>query len=283
MIAPVPWRVMLACIAFAGVDATLATAHAEDASPWVTDAHSAVRLLAGSRSGNVLLGGVDLTLMDGWKTYWRTPGDSGVPPHFDFSQSDNVETVATLFPAPTQFPDGAGGTSFGYHKHVVMPLRIVPKDAGKPVTLRLALNYAVCEKICIPVDMTSELAFTSAASAQDGALANALNSVPKPAQVGDAGPLMIQRVERDDHRVIVDVIAPQGAHVSLFAEGPTQDWALPVPKPFKPKAGTAAEPGVLHFAFDLDGLPPNTSAEGATIKLTLVGDDQSYEYNVKLN
>src|SRR5436309_12799736 len=69
------------------------TARADDASPWQRDGHSAVRLLAGSRSGAVLLGGIAFQLQPGWKTYWRTPGDSGVPPRFDFSKSENIEAV----------------------------------------------------------------------------------------------------------------------------------------------------------------------------------------------
>ena len=89
-------------------------ARAQDASPWQQDSHSAVRLLAGSRSGAVLLGGIAFQLQPGWKTYWRTPGDSGVPPRFDFSKSDNVEAVTILWPAPTKFDDGAGGHSLGY-------------------------------------------------------------------------------------------------------------------------------------------------------------------------
>src|SRR5215470_3007520 len=86
-------------------------AMAEDASPWQRDTHSAVRLLAGSRSGGVLLGGIAIQLQDGWKTYWRNPGDSGVPPRFDFSKSDNVDAVTVLWPAPQKFDDGAGGYS----------------------------------------------------------------------------------------------------------------------------------------------------------------------------
>src|SRR6201747_3353240 len=111
-------------------------AQAQDASPWQKDGHSAVRLLAGSRSGAVLLGGVSIQLQPGWHTYWRTPGDSGVPPRFDFSKSDNVEAVTVLWPAPRKFDDGAGGTSLGYVKQIVLPLRIVAKNADKPVTLR---------------------------------------------------------------------------------------------------------------------------------------------------
>src|SRR5690242_12078837 len=106
---------------------------AQDASPWLNDGHSAVRLLAGSRSGAVLLGGIAFQLQPGWKTYWRTPGDSGVPPRFDFSKSDNIDAVTILWPAPTKFPDGAGGQSLGYQKQVVLPLRIVVKNPDKPV------------------------------------------------------------------------------------------------------------------------------------------------------
>jgi len=104
-------------------------ARAQDASPWQQDGHSAVRLLAGSRSGAVLLGGIAFQLQPGWKTYWRTPGDSGVPPRFDFSKSENIEAVTVLWPAPTKFDDGAGGHSLGYHNQIVLPLRIVAKNA----------------------------------------------------------------------------------------------------------------------------------------------------------
>src|ERR1700760_121369 len=90
-------------------------ARAQDASPWQRDGHSAVRLLAGSRSGAVLLGGVAFQLQPGWKTYWRTPGDSGVPPRFDFSKSDKIEAVTVLWPGPVKFAEGAGGHSMGYH------------------------------------------------------------------------------------------------------------------------------------------------------------------------
>src|SRR5579864_5160380 len=141
-------------------------ARAQDASPWQKDSHAAVRLLAGSRSGPVLLGGIAVQLDPGWKTYWRTSGDSGVPPRFDFSKSDNVEAVTVLWPAPTKFDDGAAGISLGYRNQVVLPLRIVPKSTDKPVTLRAAVNYAVCAKLCVPVEASPELAFTSVASTE---------------------------------------------------------------------------------------------------------------------
>jgi DsbC/DsbD-like thiol-disulfide interchange protein len=235
--------------------------------------------LAGSRSGAVLLGGIAFQLQPGWKTYWRNPGDSGVPPRFDFSKSENIEAVTVLWPAPMKFDDGAGGHSLGYMGQVVLPLRIVPKSADRPVTLRADINYAVCEKLCIPVEASAELAFASVASTEDSALSDALNTVPKPANVGDPNPLTIRDVKRDGKaNVLVDVTAPDGKELSLFVEGPTPDWALPVPKLVE-----NGPPGVKRFAFELDGLPPGASADGAALKLTLVGGDKAYEFNVNLN
>jgi DsbC/DsbD-like thiol-disulfide interchange protein len=278
MIATVPKRLALGIAATLSVACGATAVHADDASPWQRDSHSAVRLLAGSRSGAVLLGGIAIQLQPGWKTYWRTPGDSGVPPRFDFSKSENVEAVTVMWPAPMKFDDGAGGVSLGYKQQVVLPLRIVAKSADKPITLRAEINYAVCEKLCIPVEASAELPFISVASTEDGALSAALDTVPKPANVGDPNPLTIRDVKRDGKaNVLVDVTAPAGKEVNLFVEGPTPDWALPVPKLVE-----NSPPGVKRFSFQLDGLPPGANPDGAALKLTLVGD-RAYEFNVNLN
>src|SRR3974377_1604743 len=116
MIVEVPLRAALGVVLTALMSLPAAKARAEDASPWQKAAHSAVRLLAGSRSGPGLLGGVAVQLEPHWKTYWRTSGDSGVPPRFDFSKSDNVEAVTVLWPGPTKFDHGGGGAAPGLHK-----------------------------------------------------------------------------------------------------------------------------------------------------------------------
>lgn len=279
MVVTVPLRAAFGVAALLSVACVATEARADDASPWQQDTHSAVRLLAGSRSGAVLLGGIAFQLQDGWKTYWRTPGDSGVPPRFDFSRSDNVEAVTVMWPAPRQFADGAGGISLGYKHQVVLPLRIVAKNPDKPLVLRADINYAVCEKLCVPVEAKAELAFASVASTEDAALSEALNAVPKPANIGDPIPFTIRDVKRDGkNNVLVDVTAPDNRDLSLFVEGPTPDWALPVPKLVE-----HSPPGVKRFTFELEGLPPGAKADGAALKLTLVGGDKSYEFNINLN
>jgi DsbC/DsbD-like thiol-disulfide interchange protein len=275
----VPMRLAFGFAALLSVACIVTEVRAEDASPWQRDAHSAVRLLAGSRSGAVLLGGISIELQPGWHTYWRTPGDSGVPPRFDFSKSENVEAVTVMWPAPMKFDDGAGGTSLGYTRQIVLPLRIVAKNSDKPPILRADINYAVCEKLCIPVEASAELAFASVASTEDGALSAALDTVPKPATIGDPNPLTIRDVKREGKtNVLIDVTAPEGKDVSLFVEGPTPDWALPVPKLLED-----SPPGVKRFSFELDGLPPGANPDGAALKLTLAGGERAYEYNINLN
>ena len=258
---------------------------AADVSPWDNDIRSAVRLIGASASresgGAVLRAGVEIKMQPGWKTYWRYPGDSGVPPVFDFAASDNVKSATVLWPAPVRFADG-GGNSIGYKGAVVFPLRVLPRDAGKPVTLRLNLDYAVCETLCVPAKGKAELVLSNAAGSQEAVLKAAEARVPKPGAWGDGPSLMLRKAWRDTAsgkpQVFVEVVAPPGADVDLFAEGPASDWALPLPEPV---AGTAA--GTKRFVFDLDGLPTGATAQGAAIKLTATSGQEAVEAVFRLD
>lgn len=263
--------------------AGLVPVQAEDASPWAADAYSQVRLIAGTNRARqpTLRAGLDIKLKPGWKTYWRYPGDSGVPPHFDFGASRNVKAVDVLWPAPKRFAD-EGGQSIGYHDRVIMPLRVVPKDPAQPVMLDLTLNYAVCEKLCVPAEATARLGVGPAASAHDAALAAAEARVPRPAGIGGAGALAIRAVRRQGTdqrpRILVDVAAPKNVPVDLFAEGPTPDWALPLPEP-----KGAAAPGLQQFSLELDGLPAGARPKGAELTLTLVAGTEAIEVKTRLD
>jgi DsbC/DsbD-like thiol-disulfide interchange protein len=245
---------------------------AADASPWDGGAHAAMRLIAGA---TVQRAGMEIRLAPGWKTYWRYPGDSGLPPRFDFSGSRNVKSVTVRWPAPQRLTDESG-TSIGYKHDVVFPLEIVPDDGAKPTTLRLKLDYAVCEKICVPADGKAELTLGTPSALADRIAASDA-SVPRPATLGGDGALAVRAVKREGTKVVVDVAAPAGTNVELFAEGPTPDWALPVP------ARISEAAGVQRFAFALDGLPPDTKPDGATLTLTAVAGTQAIEVAFRLD
>src|SRR5690348_3357395 len=156
-----------------------AGAWAADASPWDGDARASLRLVAGSRTNDATaLAGIEIKLAAGWKTYWRYPGDSGVPPRFDFAGSENVKSIEIAWPAPHRFIDESG-TTIGYKDDVIFPLHIVPQDAAKPALLRLKADYAVCEKICIPVEGSTELRLDGRRSELDSRLAAFEALVPR--------------------------------------------------------------------------------------------------------
>src|SRR5215467_12849383 len=120
--------------------AVCSPAAAADASAWEGGPRGAIRLIAASPSqtapGGALRAGIEIRLGNGWKTYWRYAGDSGVPPRFRFDRSENVADVAVLFPAPHGFKDEEG-ESIGYKGSVIFPLHVVPREKAKPVLLRL--------------------------------------------------------------------------------------------------------------------------------------------------
>jgi DsbC/DsbD-like thiol-disulfide interchange protein len=260
-----------------------AGAWAADASPWDADARAGVRLIAGgaTRALNTpLRAGVELKLAPGWKTYWRYPGDSGVPPRFDFAGSQNVKSVDVAWPAPHRLTDESG-ISIGYKGGVVFPLRVVPQNPAKPVLLHLKLDYAVCEKLCVPAEGRAELTLDGAGQTFDAALDAAEAAVPKPAKLGDRAPLAVRAVRRENGgahpRIVVDVAAPD-TPLDLLAEGPTPEWALPLPEP------AAGAPAGLHrFVFALDGVPPGADPKGATLTLTLESGPNAIEVAAHLD
>jgi DsbC/DsbD-like thiol-disulfide interchange protein len=268
--------------------ASAAPAAAQDASTWQSDGHAAARLIAGaavktSATSSFLRAGIEIRLDPGWKTYWRYPGDTGIPPTFDFSGSQNVKSAAVEWPAPEQFSDGAGGHSIGYVGDVILPLKVVPLDASRASTLHLKFGYAVCGTLCVPAKADLVLPL-SGRSSDEALLEKAVRLVPRRVALGvqtDSG-LAIRSVrlgsDGGKERVIVDLTAPPDAPVSLYAEGPSPDWALPLPEPAGPNKGTDR-----RFTFDLDGLPPGAKARGAMLTLTAVSGDHAIEVAAHLD
>jgi len=153
------------------------------AGPFVEGPYSRVRVVAAMAPDGAMTAAVEIRLDAGYKTYWRHPGDSGVPPVADFSGSEAVSGLRLTFPVPTRFADGAGGQSWGYLDRVILPLAGEVAAGGAPARLAIALDYAVCGKMCIPVHADLSLTPATAAAAEPEAgeaLAAARARVPVP-------------------------------------------------------------------------------------------------------
>lgn len=100
--------------------------------------------------------GLAIDLAEGWKTYWRSPGEVGFPPEVDWSASQNVASVDFRWPAPERFA-AFGIESFGYHDEVVFPLEVQLEQPAAPVRLVGAVTLLACSDICVPYDFTLTL------------------------------------------------------------------------------------------------------------------------------
>jgi DsbC/DsbD-like thiol-disulfide interchange protein len=283
MLATPSSRLTIAALALAWL-CGLTAARAQDASAWDKETHAEARLIAGATiktaDATYLRAGIEIRLDPGWKTYWRDPGDSGVPPTFDFSGSDNVKSVTVEWPAPERFPDGAGGNSIGYVGRVVLPLRVTQQDAAKHSAVHVKLSYAVCGNLCVPAEATLALEL-SGDGAEETALQKDELRVPRRIAPGPGKGLAVIAAHREpggEHdKVTVEVAAPKDAALDLFVEGPTPDWSLPLPEP----SGTDGD--IRRFTFDLDGLPPGADGKGATLTFTAVSGDDAIEVPVHLD
>lgn len=145
----------------------------------------AARLLTGWRMDDGRhMAAIELQLAAGWKTYWRVPGDAGIPPRFDWSGSVNVASVAVHWPVPEVF-DQNGYRSVGYGGAVVVPLEITPAGRGPDMVLGGDVEIGVCREVCVPVTLAfgSELP----ASAPSGAEAIRAALADRPMTAAEAG------------------------------------------------------------------------------------------------
>lgn len=165
--------------------------------------------------------GVSVILKPNAITYWRDPGEAGVPPSFDFSASTNVARAEVAFPAPKHIHEG-DIDAIGYDGHVVFPVRVIPAKAGEPAVVRLKFDYATCERICLPAHADLTLALPPPPNAADAAaIAAAVAAVPR-AIAGDAVKRVADIVPQRSGEALSWTVAPKvaGPDTKLFAEAP---------------------------------------------------------------
>lgn len=122
-----------------------------------------------------------LVLEPGWKTYWRAPGDVGIPPQFDWTQSTNITSISTSWPTPKVFFE-QGMRSVGYMQDVVIPLHMTSTDGTAEMHLSGEMMIGICKDICIPAHLTFEAVLPPSPTRPDPAIAAALTDRPYTAK-----------------------------------------------------------------------------------------------------
>jgi len=267
----------LAVGAFMGVAAFggIGLAASPGESPWVDQTNSKVRLVSGTvaRDGAPApYAGIQLSMESGWKTYWRNPGDSGVPPAFDWSGSKNLKSAEVLYPAPHRFDD-AGGTAIGYDGEVVFPVKVTPERDGEPVELSVNFSYGLCKDLCIPNEVELGAVLPPDLGKGDASLLDAaLARVPS----GDPDALpRVANVEAklDDAKpelVVEAVFPPKATGTDLFIDA--GDLYVPVPEALGPLAD-----GKQRFSVSFFSAAEAAAIKGKPLRLTLVSNEGSSE------
>jgi DsbC/DsbD-like thiol-disulfide interchange protein len=271
------WR---AALAFAGAAAALAAAAlgqgvAGVASQWVEISQARARILAGPSPvapAKSYLAGVEIAMAEGWKTYWRTPGDAGVPPSFEWEGSTNVASIEVRYPAPVRLVE-PGAETLGYKGAVIFPVEVMPKDAAKPVGLALVLSLGICRDICIPAEV--RLSLTLPPSLLEGrpvpALIAALGRVPHPAGAASANMPRLEQataiLDGERPRLVLDARFPSGSRGGdVFIEAP---GGIYIPQPKRAPEGSG---DTLRFEVDLSRGDNARDLKNKTLTLTLVSD-----------
>lgn len=250
------------------------SAAAEIASPWHQAHNSRVRLVAGTEAGKIYAG-IDIELAPGWKTYWRTPGDSGgIPPAFAWKNSYNFLSSVVLYPAPKRMKDAAGDT-IGYGGHVVFPVRIVPADPARPMQLAVDIEYGICKEICVPVEARLELEVPARTDAPlPPALSAALDKVPRVAEARrPKDPSVVRReakLDGEKPRLLLEVDFPGGADgADAFIEGPENVY---VPQPQLDQTAAQAKGTRRTFTVDLSSGVDIADLRGKRLTVTLTSE-----------
>ena len=249
-----------------------ASAQSGLSTPWAPSARSAARLIvAGGLQGGAYHAGVEIKLHPNTITYWRNPGEAGAPPVFSFAQSRNVAQANVLYPAPRRIAEAGGVQAIGYEASVVFPVLVVPIDAAKPVMVDLALNYAACERICVPAEAKLKLELHPQASGPGFSeqIAAAEKLVPEQGPASDGLLMLIEGASRPSWRVGGSALAEIMAS-DVFAEAP-EGWYFDT------------QHGAEGLAVTLAERPRNAAAARVPLVLTLAGAKGAREFHTMLD
>lgn len=243
-------------------------------SDWALADEAKMRVLLTASRGDVIDGGVEILLEPGWYTYWRNPGEAGLPPIFDFSGSTNVAEVDVRYPAPERYHDGVS-VSLIYRDEVVFPLTITPERPEEPVTVDVDLTFGVCKDVCIPararaaVTLANEAPRDALAEARLKSFARRLPSAPEP------GRFAVESVVAEDDALLIDIRMPDSVYSDLFAD-PPKDWFIGQP------VLVSRVDGVSRYRLSLAGKPKGVDVRGQTFQFVAVAGGEAIEEEIEI-
>lgn len=219
---------------------------------------------------------IEVELQPNWVTYWRNPGEAGIPPIFDFSKSTGVTVSAPEFPVPIA-KSYSGLVSVVYNNHVAFPFKATPIVSPLSGQLNVEILLGVCEVVCIPAiaSFTQDL---SKLNKSDPVSHSLINLAKRKIPIMDAGdgdwPRILDAKLQSENTVIIRARIPGSIKSpQLFAEG-KDNWIF-YPAKLISREGITAE-----FELSLNDLPEDADLSQTALRLTLTAGDIGSERTI---
>jgi len=263
-------RVVAAVKGLGAAAVAMLAAQAASADEWARAAQSDVRLIEGSdEAGGTRMAALEFRLRPGWKTYWRAPGEAGIPPSFDFSGSENVASVELIWPRPHVF-DNFGYQSIGYTGSLVVPLKVTPADPAAPVRLTGALFWGVCSDICVPEEARVDLALDGVPTpGAEEAIAAAAAAAPDRLGPDAAACRVAGAGAERAFSATLRLDPPLDAPPLVVVEGPEEAWFGPTSSELKD--------GELLVAGPVEVASDNLWIDRSQLRLTVLAGARAVE------
>jgi DsbC/DsbD-like thiol-disulfide interchange protein len=241
-------------------------------SDWVQADHSEMRLLFGSDGDGNHIGGVEIVLEPGWYTYWRDPGEAGIPPLFDFSGSENVAAVEVLYPAPERHDDGVS-VSAVYNDEVVFPLAVTAENPAQPMRLSVAAEFGVCRDVCIPTHAEDSVELPLQPQPDPLADARLQSFLARLPGRPESGRFDIEDLTAEGDDLLVDARIPDSTYMDLFVDPPS-GWYVKQP------VFVSRMDGVSRYRIEVEDRPAD--AAGYEFQFLAVAGGEAIEESVVL-
>ncbi len=246
------------------------------ASQWQDIAGGRIRLVVAEPApgGKDVQAMLQVDLQTGWKTYWRDPGDAGVPLQFDVSKSTNASLAGVDYPAPHRFDDGTSVWA-GYKEPVAFGMRLERGDVAKPVVISGNVFLGVCEKICVPVqfEFNVDVQDSATPTMHHELVAMALKDLPKAA----ASEFGVSAIAADMKTLRIEAAVPEDAgEAELFLGAPEGfQFAAPVLQ--------SQQDGKARFEAKILFSPDDAGGETKMVAYTLVTDQGAVSGDIAIS
>lgn len=212
-----------------------------------------------------------ISLAPGWKTYWRAPGDAGIPPVISFAGSDNVTATRMQWPVPEVFYE-QGMRSIGYYGNLVIPVELTPTAPGAPMTLSGEMQIGVCEEICVPAHLTFGGTVPAGGERTPAIVAALINRPLTEAEAGVSAATCSFSPQDNGMAIVANVsLPPAGATENVVIEaGDPSVW---VSEPKVQRSGNQITAAAYMVHASGEGFALNRS----DIRITVLGSDHAVD------